>query len=285
MIRPYSQILPVIGEGTKRPSYPRVSFADMSAPHESLLRRLFADHGAHIIFDIGACSGAEGIHYARMLHNAELHAFEPVPANYATVLKNLSQHPELNAEAHCVALSDSVGTAKLNLSSAEGEMKRHGNKSSSLLEPDRTIEVFPWLKFKDHIEVQTRTLDDFCSERSVVTIDLIHMDVQGAELMVLRGASRMMEHIKTIWMEVERVPLYKDQPLKDEVESFMASNGFELVLSTVGPTAGDQFWVNCTFAREQPFAVRSLMLQLRWEWHVRVAWQHMRWRIGRILRG
>ena len=238
-----------------------------------------------MIFDIGACSGAEGIYYARMFPNAKLHAFEPVPTNYSTVEKNLSQHPELNAEAHCIALSDRNGTAVLNLSSAEGEMERHGNKSSSLLEPGRTTEVFPWLQFNEHIEVQTRTLDDFCSEHSVVAIDLIHMDVQGAELMVLRGASRMMEHIKTIWMEVERVPLYRDQPLKDEVESFMVSNGFELVISTVGPTAGDQFWVNRTFAREQPFAVRSLMIQRRWEWQVRVAWEHMRWRMGRILRG
>lgn len=235
-----------------------------------------------MIFDIGACSGTEGIHYARMFHNAELHAFEPVPANYSTVLKNLSQHPELNANAHCIALSDKEGTAVLNLSSAEGEMERHGNKSSSLLEPGHTTEVFPWLKFNDQIEVQTRTLDNFCSEHSVLSIDLIHMDVQGAELMVLRGASRMMEHVKTIWMEVERVPLYKDQPLKDEVESFMAFNGFELVISTVGPTSGDQFWVNSAFAREQTFAVRSLMFRCRWEWKIRVAWKHMRWRLGRI---
>ncbi|HQV39099.1 MAG: FkbM family methyltransferase [Flavobacteriales bacterium] len=257
----------------------------MSAPHGSLLRRLFAGSGMQQIFDIGACSGTEGIRYASMFPQAELHAFEPVVANHSLVLENFSQHPELRAQAHCVALSDQAGTAVLNLSSAQGEMGRHGNKSSSLLEPGRATEVFPWLEFNERITVPTRTLDDFCAEHAIAAIDLIHMDVQGAELMVLRGASSMLPHIRTVWMEVERIPLYLDQPVKQEVEAFMTGNGFDLVISTVGRTAGDQFWVNRAFAGQQPFSVRSSMFLRSWEWRIRMAWQNLRWRLGQAFRG
>lgn len=257
----------------------------MSAPHESLLRRLFAGFGMKQIFDVGACSGTEGIRYASMFPSTELHAFEPVPANHSIVLENFRLHPELRAEAHCIALSDRTGTAVLNLSSAQGDMERNGHRSSSLLEPGRTTEVFPWLEFNERITVRTRTLDDFCTEHAIAAIDFIHMDVQGAELMVLRGSSLMLPRIRTIWMEVERIPLYLDQPVKKEVEAFMTENGFNLVISTVGPLAGDQFWVNRNFARQQPFSVRSVMFLRCREWRLRMALQNLRWRLGQALHG
>ena len=95
----------------------------------------------------------------------------------------------------------------------------------------------------------------------------------------------MLPHIRTVWMEVERIPLYLDQPVKQEVEAFMTGNGFDLVISTVGRTAGDQFWVNRAFAGQQPFSVRSSMFLRSWEWRIRMAWQNLRWRLGQAFRG
>ena len=73
------------------------------------------------------------------------------------------------------------------------------------------------------------------------------MDVQGAELRVLNGAGTLLDSVRVIWMEVEAKPLYKDQPLKADVERFMASRGFEKRLDTVGSVSGDQLYVNTRY--------------------------------------
>jgi FkbM family methyltransferase len=115
------------------------------------------------------------------------------------------------------------------------------------------MEIHPWLKFEHQVEVNTEQLDSFCQNNSIQKIDLIHMDVQGAELMVLNGAEKMIPKIKMIWMEVENLKLYKDQPLKTDVESFMATHGFTKIKDTVSSIAGDQLWVNLSYFPRKRF--------------------------------
>ncbi len=74
-------------------------------------------------------------------------------------------------------------------------------------------------------------------------IDLAFIDVQGAELMVLKGAGDFIKNIEAIWMEVESIELYANQPLKNDVESFMKSHGFIKIIDTVDEVAGDQLYV------------------------------------------
>ena len=70
------------------------------------------------------------------------------------------------------------------------------------------------------------------------------MDVQGAELMVLKGAQSILSRIGAIWLEVESVELYKGQPLKNVIELFMKKSGFVKLVDTVNDIAGDQLYVS-----------------------------------------
>lgn len=243
----------------------------MSFARDHLLRELFARQRPRTVFDIGACNGYAGVHYAHMFPGIVVHAFEPVPANHARVLANAAKHPEVDLRAHCLALSDRMGTAVLHLSSAEGPRQSDGHRSSSLLEPGRTTEVHPWLQFKQRIEVPTDTLDAFCAREAITGIDLIHMDVQGAELMVLRGAPVMLKKVKAVWLEVERVQLYKGQPVKRDVEEFMHANGFVLAISSVDHIAGDQLWLAQAFLKEQPRSLQRKVYRGRLLGAVRMA--------------
>ncbi len=74
------------------------------------------------------------------------------------------------------------------------------------------------------VEVQTTRLDDVVHER----VDMLKLDVQGAELDVLRGAERLLEDILVVHAEVEFFPIYKAQPLFDDIFGFLAERGFEL---------------------------------------------------------
>jgi hypothetical protein len=102
----------------------------------------------------------------------------------------------------------------------ESEDWNFGNKSSSLLSPDKTIEIHPWLKFQTKQLETTKTINTYLKENNMKLIEFIHFDFQGAELVVLKGAKSYLSKIKMIWLEVENITLWKYQRLKMKLNYF-----------------------------------------------------------------
>jgi FkbM family methyltransferase len=75
--------------------------------------------------------------------------------------------------------------------------------------------------------VQLRTLDDWCDEERV-TIDVLKLDVQGAELDVLRGAESQLRQVVMLEAEVEFNRIYQGLPLFADIDSFLRERGFVL---------------------------------------------------------
>jgi FkbM family methyltransferase len=220
------------------------------------------------LFDIGACEGESSIRYSRLFPNSTIYTFEPLPKNFNTVLKNISEYRCNNIIPINTCLSNKIGKTTFYVSSGKPENVDdsdwdYGNKSSSLLKPEKTKDVHRWLEFNEEIEVKTDILKQFCSENDIDTIDFIHMDVQGAELLVLEGAQDLINNINMIWLEVEAVELYKGQPLKIDVEKFMTQNNFIKIIDTVYNEAGDQFWVNKKYIKENNINNKITYLKLK----------------------
>jgi FkbM family methyltransferase len=235
----------------------RNAFIATPLPIERELKRLFRRLDARIVFDIGSCEGEDAIRYAALFPSAVVYAVEPVPSNLRLIEENLARHPESHVKVLPCALSDSAGQATLFVSSGQPDDVTpsdwdYGNKSSSLRPPDRHLEVHPWVRFDDQIVVATTTLERVCRDEGISVIDFVHLDVQGAELEVLRGAGPYLEQIGAIWMEVEAIPLYQAQPLKPDVERFMAGHGFRKMVDTVGSISGDQLYFNPRLVRPRP---------------------------------
>lgn len=72
----------------------------------------------------------------------------------------------------------------------------------------------------------TVKLDDVLPEGPV---DLLKLDVQGAELLVLQGAERTLADTGVIHCEVEFGPIYAGQPLFGDIQAFLAQQGFEFI--------------------------------------------------------
>jgi FkbM family methyltransferase len=101
---------------------------------------------------------------------------------------------------------------------------------TSLLEPDPAVlglfHGFPeWGRVLATEEVDTVRLDDVPETAGA---DLLKLDIQGAELMVLRHAEARLADAVVIQAEVEFLPLYKGQPLFSEMEMFLRARGFAL---------------------------------------------------------
>lgn len=234
-----------------------ISIINTSVEIEKELLSLFKKNDKLIIFDIGSCDGIDSIRYSKLFPKSIIYAFEPLEENILLLKKNLSIHSIKNVFPFQIALSDKNGLGEFYISSGKPENLivndnwDYGNKSSSLLAPWKVSEIFPWLKFESKKIVKTRTLLSFCIEHEIKRIDFIHLDVQGAEIMVLSGAEYKLTDIKAIWTEVEQIDLYKCQPLKEDIETFLLKNGFSKIKDTVNDVFGDQFWVNQRYYPER----------------------------------
>jgi FkbM family methyltransferase len=113
------------------------------------------------------------------------------------------------------------------------------------------------------LEIETTTLDDFCHSEGIETIDFIQIDVQGADLDVLKGATKILEKsILAVQIEVEFSPLYTNQPLFADVDKFLRNQGFSLfdlapsyrvranspIQSTIRP--GQLLWADAFYFRD-----------------------------------
>ncbi|MFM2063087.1 MAG: hypothetical protein RLZZ507_2757 [Cyanobacteriota bacterium] len=79
------------------------------------------------------------------------------------------------------------------------------------------------------LEIETSTLDAFCQDEGIDTIDFLQIDVQGADLQVLQGASEILNRgVLGVQIEVEFSPLYLNQPLFADVDTHLRNIGFSL---------------------------------------------------------
>lgn len=142
--------------------------------------------------DVGANIGNHVNFFLKL--GAECVAFEPSEDNFLLLQKNA---PE--AKVHHCALADKAGIERLVI---YGSSMGNSNLISNF-----QGEIQPWGDSTQVCEVETRTVDSFNLARA----SLLKIDVEGAEMRVLRGAKDTLKRLKpAIWIEMHR-----DQDLKN----------------------------------------------------------------------
>lgn len=89
-------------------------------------------------------------------------------------------------------------------------------KFQNLEEATRVVKTYP---------VETTRLDDIPAVKGT---DLLKLDIQGGELLALRGGEKMLDDVLAIHTEVEFVEFYKGQPLFAEIDSYLRGRNFQL---------------------------------------------------------
>jgi len=109
--------------------------------------------------------------------------------------------------------------------------------------------------------VPTVRLDDI---EPVINPDFIKLDIQGAELLVLRHGQRTLSCATVVETEVLFVPLYRNQPLAGDVMRFMSQEGFwlhrimnvhgrcyrPLTVGTPSTPVSQPLWCDMVFVRD-----------------------------------
>ncbi len=177
-----------------------------------------------VIFDIGAHQGKVAITYREYFPSAVIHCFEPFPKSFRKLL--MSVEVDSKIFCHKTAISDTKSTVlfNANLDSATNSLLNTDERASSFWGKDVLDTV-------EQVEINTTSVDAFCLEERISHIDILKIDVQGAEYSVLVGAQNMLENqkISLIYTELITCPTYEGQHTVDDYLSYLDSLGYNLL--------------------------------------------------------
>lgn len=107
-------------------------------------------------------------------------------------------------------------------------------QSSSILELDKHLEYHPeYSEIVDQIKIKSIKLDTLIDRNKIKmsNYNCLIMDVQGAELLVLKGFENNLNNIDYIYTELNFESMYKNCCLEKELSEYLKSKNFSLVES------------------------------------------------------
>lgn len=160
---------------------PVISTALLFDVYEPYTTKVFLQHlrPGMVVVDVGANIGYYSVLAAATVGpTGKVYAFEPDPENFAILKKNIDTNTFLHVEAFSAALSDRTGTDTLYLSPDN----KGDHRLVAGLKEDRV-----------GITVNTLSLDDFVATHGLTSVNVVKIDVQGAENLVMKGMSRLLQ--------------------------------------------------------------------------------------------
>lgn len=190
-----------------------------------------------IIIEAGAHIGRDTLKMSLLWPEGTIYAFEPVPELYVQLVERTKE--KKNVHCYATALSDHSGTALMYVSSGAS------TAASSLLEPYEYKKDRPNVFFHE-IEVATITLDEWAKAHTVKSVDFLWLDMQGAELKVLKASPLIVATVNAMLVEVSLTERFKSNPLSTEMIDWAQAHGFKAVQQDIPKhTKMNIFFVRC----------------------------------------
>jgi len=160
-----------------------------------LLNRLLEPH--MVFVDIGANQGEFTLYAAKRLPAGKVLAFEPVEERYRHLIENVQMNGFENISAYNFGLSNRAGESEMYMP----DNIRRSNQTFNGLANEGTASVFrSSARPSRTCTARFETFDRVFRESRLSRLDVIKIDVEGAELHVLRGARDAIEQYRPVIM-------------------------------------------------------------------------------------
>lgn len=143
------------------------------------------------VWDIGANVGYYTLMFSRLVGDGgRVYAFEPSPRNFGFLARHVAINDRINVTAYPYALADYEGKATFE---------------------ERSINTTSQFSMDGNVTVPVRSLDNLIERGDVTIPSHIKIDVEGAELGVLRGATRLLSvHRPIVFLATHGLAMYHE---------------------------------------------------------------------------
>jgi FkbM family methyltransferase len=179
---------------------------------------MFLAARANVVFDVGAHCGYYTLYAHKVAPRTRIHAFEPHPELLADLSGNLDANgSDENVTVVPFAVSDRDGDADFHVRDVEP-----GSSSFTPLGAGG-------ITFDRSISVPTVALDSYRQANDIPVVDLVKIDIEGAELAALRGMRNGMRRGEYRVLVMEVHPVGDDvAPLRDFLRRCLVDSGYRV---------------------------------------------------------
>jgi FkbM family methyltransferase len=161
-----------------------------------------------LVVDGGAAEGDWAREFKAIYPEAQVLCVEPRDASRPALEKLAAELPGIH-----------IASTLLSATTGEVEFFQYGHQSSML-------PTISGKAFGESTRIAATALDDLIGNMKLPWPDLIKLDLQGAELVALSGATQCLQHAQAIFLEVSFIAMQQGMPILGDVISFMKERGF-----------------------------------------------------------
>ena len=205
--------------GCKISKLPQTSMQDPFAA----MKKLLENRDSPVVFDVGAHHGKTAMLFRRLFPASTVYAFEPFKESFDELIQNTSSDPGITAFNYGLSDRDGIQAFNSNVNSQTNSLlssdpSGHQTWGKGFLETNKTLSA------------EFKTLDSVLETISVPVIDILKIDVQGAEHLVMNGAVQACRQgrIQLVYSEIITQPTYSGQQRLDETLASFYNRGFDL---------------------------------------------------------
>jgi FkbM family methyltransferase len=116
---------------------------------------------------------------------------------------------------------------------------------SSILDLGYHKEIHPNVEVIEIIKTKTKTIQTLYKENNIpdTEYNTLVMDIQGAELLALKGMGNIIDNIDNIYVEVNEKELYKGCCVLEDLDNFLTNLKFERKYLTLLNGYGNAFYL------------------------------------------
>ena len=123
----------------------------------------------------------------------------------------------------------------------------NNEQSSSVLNLKTHLQEHPWVHYVKNTPMQTITVDTFFKRNNLDAskYSFWNFDIQGAELLALKGSVESLKHATALYLEVNEKELYENCALIGQIDCFLQEYGFVRVRTEMTHHGwGDALYLN-----------------------------------------
>jgi FkbM family methyltransferase len=168
---------------------------------------------------------------------------EANPQSMERLIETVSAYPNFNPFLVLNACVSDVDGQEVvfNISNNEGQ-------SSSFLDLEYHKIAHQEVSYIDSIRLKTTTLNTLFKDfKEIKDFTFLNADIQGAELLMLKGATEILPNIECLYLEVNEKELYKGCGLINEIDDFVSKYGFTRVETS---WAGNFGWGDAVYLKK-----------------------------------
>jgi FkbM family methyltransferase len=170
------------------------------------------------VLHIGANIGEEAPVYEELGIHKQVW-IEANPEIFKQLEVNIADYPSATAHNYCIGDEDGKEVMF--------HVSNNGSQSSSILDLKLHKVEHPNVDYVAHVPMVMRRVDKLGLD--LTDCDLLNVDLQGADLLALKGLGDIIKQFRAVYIEVNKSELYEGCALIEDVDFYLGSFGFQRV--------------------------------------------------------